>query len=160
MNFSTGRQLIAQKEFGKALDVFLNLKNISDEKNEILFYLGLIYFELNYYKKSIYYYNEFLKKNPNSTLGLYRLAFAEQSIGNIDSAKKIYLKLIKIDKNKIRPYYGLFTLNPKYLNDDRFKNIVNIKNKYKHSLFDEGIINFLLSKREKKIKIILMKLSI
>ena len=152
MNFSTGQQLVAQKEFGKALEVFLNLRNSSDENNEILFYLGLIYFELNNSKKSIYYYNKFLKKNPNSKLCLYKLAFVKQSIGEIEAAKNIYLKLIEIDKNKIRPYYGLFTLNSKYLDNDKFKTILNIKNNYKHSLFEDGIINFLLSKREQKKK--------
>ena len=60
MNFSTGQKLIAQKEFGKALNVFLNLK---DKNDDIYFYLGLIYFELNNFKKSIHYYNKFLKKN-------------------------------------------------------------------------------------------------
>ena len=80
---------------------------------------------------------------------MYKLAFVKQSVGEIESAKKIYLKLIEIDKNKIRPYYGLFTLDPKYLDNNDFKNILNIKNNYKQSLFEEGIINFLLSKREK-----------
>ena len=88
MNFSTGRQLIAQKEFGKALDVFLNLKNISDENNEILFYLGLIYFEFNKFSKSIFYYNKFLKKEPKSEAGLINLAIAKQAIGKIESAKE------------------------------------------------------------------------
>ena len=45
------------------LEIFLKLKNSTDKNNEILFYLGLIYFELNNYKKSIYFYNKFLKKN-------------------------------------------------------------------------------------------------
>ncbi len=150
MNFSTGQQLLVQKEFGKALEVFLNLKKSFNKNNEILFYLGLIYFELNDFKNSIYYYKKFLKKAPNSILGLYKLALAEQSIGEIDAAKNIYSKLIEIDKNKVRPYYGLFTLNPKYLDDNKFKTILDIKNNHKHSLFEEGIINFLLSKREQK----------
>ena len=60
MNFLTGQKLVAQKEFGKALDIFLNLK---DKNDFILFYLGLIYFELNSFDKSIYYYSKFLKKN-------------------------------------------------------------------------------------------------
>ena len=60
MNFSTGQNLVAQKEFGKALNVFLNL----NDKNDLInFYLGLIYFELNNFNKSVYYYNKFLKKN-------------------------------------------------------------------------------------------------
>ena len=149
MNFSTGQKLIAQKEFGKALNVFLNLK---DKNDDIYFYLGLIYFELNNFNKSIYYYNKFLKKKPNSIIALYNLAFVKQSIGQIEMAKNIYLKLIEIDQNKIRPYYGLYTLNPNYLDQNKYEIILDIKNNYSHSLFEQGIINYLLSKNEKNNK--------
>ena len=43
MNFSTGEKLIFKKEFRRALDIFLKLKK-NNNKDEILFYLGLIYF--------------------------------------------------------------------------------------------------------------------
>ncbi len=149
MNFSLGQKLIAQKEFGRALDIFLELKKNNEES---LLYLGLIYFELNKFSKSIYFYNEFLKKKPNSTIALYNLAFVKQSVGEINAAKDIYTKLIEIDKNKIRPYYGLFTLNANNLDDHKFEEILNLKKNYDHSLFEQGIINFLLSKKEKKNK--------
>ena len=149
MNFSTGQKLIAQKEFGKALNVFLNLK---DQNDDIYFYLGLIYFELNNFNKSIHYYNKFLKKKPNSIIALYNLAFVKQSIGQIEMAKNIYLKLIEIDQNKIRPYYGLYTLNPNYLDQNKYEIILDIKNNYSHSPFEQGIINYLLSKNEKNNK--------
>ena len=149
MNFLTGQKLVAQKEFGKALDIFLNLK---DKNDLILFYLGLIYFELNNFNKSIYYYGKFLKKKPNSILALYNLAFVKQSIGELEASKNIYLKLIEIDKNKIRPFYGLFTLDPNFLNDYYFEKILEIQKNYSHTLFEEGIINYLLSKKEKKNK--------
>ncbi len=149
MSFLTGQKLVAQKEFGKALDIFLNLK---DKNDLILFYLGLIYFELNSFNKSIYYYSKFLKKKPNSILALYNLAFVKQSIGELEASKNIYLKLIEIDKNKIRPFYGLFTLDPNFLNDYYFEKILKIQKNYSHTLFEEGIINYLLSKKEKKNK--------
>tara|TARA_Y100000591_G_C21691438_1_gene623339 strand:+ start:641 stop:982 length:342 start_codon:yes stop_codon:yes gene_type:complete len=99
MKISIGQKFVAQKEFGKALNIFLNLKNKNDAT---YFYLGLIYFELNNFSKSIYYYNKFLKKKPNSIIALYNLAFVRQSIGEIEMAKNIYLKLIEIDHNKIQ----------------------------------------------------------
>ena len=149
MNFSTGQNLVAQKEFGKALNVFLNL---NDKNDFIYFYLGLIYFELNNFNKSVYYYNKFLKKKPNSAIGLYNFAYLKQSIGEIEEAKNIYLKLIRIDQNKIRPFYGLYTLDPNFLDKKKYKAIVDIKKNYNHSLFEQGIINFLLSKNEKNNK--------
>ena len=149
MNFQLGQNLIKQKQFGKALDIFLDLKkNSSDIK--ILFYLGKIYFELNNFNKSIFYYKKFLKKKPDSINALYNLAIVNQSVGKIESAKKIYLELIKVDTNKIRAYYGLFTLSSDYITDDNYKDILSIKANQKLSLYEEGIINFILSKKEKK----------
>ena len=154
MELLLGQKLLAQKEYSKALKIFLNLKASDPNNNEILFYLGLIYFELNNFDKSIYYYNNFLEKNPNSIKALYNIAFLKQSIGKIESAKAIYNKLIEKDKNKVRPYYGLFTLNSNNLNDKEFKNILKLKNNFEHSIFEKGIINYLLSKKEKKNKLI------
>ena len=149
MNFSIGQKLVAQKEFGKALNVFLNL---NDKNDFIYFYLGLIYFELNNFNKSNYYYNKFLKKKPNSVIGLYNFAYLKQSLGEIEEAKNIYLKLIDIDQNRIRPYYGLYTLNPNFLDKNKYKKIIDIQTNYNNSLFEQGIINFLLSKNEKNNK--------
>ncbi len=152
MNLVIGQNLVAQKKYSRALKIFLNLNASNNKDDKILFYLGLIYFELNNFDKSFYYYNKFLKKNPNSITALYNLAFLKQSTGEIESAKKIYNKLILKDKNKVRPYYGLFTLNPNYLNNKEFENILDLKNNFKNSIFEKGIINYLLSKKEKKDK--------
>lgn len=151
MKFLTGQKFVAQKEYGKALKLFLNLKTSDPSNDEISFYLGLIYFELNNFDKSSFYYNKFLEKNPNSITALYNIAFLKQSMGKIEVAKNIYNNLIKIDKNKVRPYYGLFTLNSNNLSENEFKAILKLKNNSKNSIFEKGIINYLLSKKEKKI---------
>ena len=114
-NFLVGQKLINQKEFGKALEFFLNLKKEKIRSDEIFFYLGLIYFELNNLLKNINNLNKFLKKNPNSIQALYNLAFLKQSLGQVDAAKSIYFRLLELDKNKIRPYYGLYTLDQNFL---------------------------------------------
>ena len=152
MKFLTGQKFVAQKEYGKALKIFLNLKASDPNNDEISFYLGLIYFELNNFDKSNFYYKKFLKKKPNSITALYNIAFLKQSMGKIETAKNIYNYLIKIDKNKVRPYYGLFTLNSNNLNDKEFDHILKLKNDFEHSIFENGIINYLLSKKEKKNK--------
>ena len=46
MNFLDGQKLVSQKEFGKALNMFLNLKKNTNSNNEIL-----IYFVLNNFNK-------------------------------------------------------------------------------------------------------------
>ena len=160
MKFLLGQKLLAQKEYSEALKIFLNLKESNHINDEVLFYLGLIYFELNNFDKSAYYYNKFLEKKPNSIKVLYNIAFLKQSMGEIDAAKVIYNKLIEKDKNKVRPYYGLFTLNSNNLNDKEFDHILKLKNDFEHSIFENGIINYLLSKKEKKINIFLKNLNI
>ena len=97
MKFLTGQKFVAQKEYGKALKIFLNLKASDPSNDEISFYLGLIYFELNNFDKSSFYYNKFLEKNPNSITALYNIAFLKQSMGKIEVAKNIYNNLIKQD---------------------------------------------------------------
>ncbi len=152
MKLLTGQKLLAEKEYGKALKLFLNLNVSNPNNDEILFYLGLIYFELNNFGKSDYFYSKFLKKNPNSITALYNMASLKQSMGKLQAAKNIYHNLIKKDKNKVRPYYGLFTLGSNNLRENDFKVILKLKNNFENSIFEKGIINYLLSKKEKKNK--------
>ena len=152
MNFLIGQKYLKQKEFGKALNFFLNLEKNNLKDSKILFYLGIINYELNNFDKSIFYYDKFLKSEPNSISALHNLALVKQSIGQIDSAKKIYLKLIKLDKTKIRPYYGLYTLNENYLTQDNYDKIDKIVKNQKLNFYEKGIINFIFSKKEKKNK--------
>ena len=107
MNFLEGQKLIKQKEYGKALNIFLNLQKNGIKNKNIYFYLGLIYSELNDFNKSILNYTKYLKTDPDSKSALFNLAIAKQSIGEIDSAKDIYLKLITLERNNIRPYFAL-----------------------------------------------------
>ena len=91
-----------------------------------------------------------MEKKPNSVKALYNIAFLKQSIGEIEAAKVIYKKIIEKDKNKVRPYYGLFTLNSNNLSENEFDNILKLKNNFEQSIFEKGIINYLLSKKRKE----------
>ena len=152
MNLLLGQKLIKQKEFGKALEFFLNLKKSKQFDKKIFFYLGLIYFELNNFKESIIYYQKFLIEEPNSLSALFNIALVNQTIGNISDAKKNYIKFIELDNRQIRTYYGLYTLDPNFITDDYFNKILNIKNNLNLDLYERGLVDFILSKREKKNK--------
>ena len=152
MNIEIGQKFVKQKEFAKALDFFLNLSNNKKDNSIINFYLGLIYSELNEFKKSIEYYEKSLKEDPKSFYTLYNLAIVKHNIGEIDQAKKIYLKLIEIDKDKIRPYLGLYMLNPKFINNTHYENILEIEKKKDITIYEKSLIAFILSKKEKKNK--------
>ena len=152
MNFLEGRKLIKQKEYGKALDVFFNLQKNGIKNKTIYFYLGLIYSELNDFNKSIFYYNKYLTLEPNSISALHNLAIINQSIGELDTAKEIYLKLIKQDKSNIRAYFGLLMLNINNLTIEHYLQINQIKKSNKFSLYEKSLVNFILSKKEKENK--------
>jgi tetratricopeptide (TPR) repeat protein len=149
MNFLAGQKLVKQKEYGKALSVFLNLLKNGIENKNIFFYLGLIYSELNDFNKSVFNYNKYLKVNPNSKAALLNLAIAKQSIGEINAAKDIYLKLIDLDRSKIRAYFGLIMLDINFLTDDHYTYIKQLKKNDEISLYEKSLINFILAKKEK-----------
>ena len=43
MNFLEGQKFVKQKEYGKALNIFLKLQKNETKNKAIYFYLGLIY---------------------------------------------------------------------------------------------------------------------
>ena len=144
MNFLAGQKLVKQKEFGKALDIFLNLKQSTTKDIRVFFYLGIIYFELNEFNKSIFFYEKYLKEKPNAENALYNLAIVRQSIGDLKIAKQIYLKLINLNNSSLRPYLGLLTLDENFLTEENYKNIYSIVKTQNLSIYDKGIINFIL----------------
>ncbi len=149
MNIIEGQKLIKYKKYAKALTFFQNLKKKNEKITIINFYLGLIYFEFNQFSKSIFYYNKFLKKEPRSEAGLLNLAIAKQAIGQLALAKELYIKIININRFNVRAYYGLYMLDGNFLNDDLFKNLYEIYEDKRLSLYQKGIIEFLFSKKAK-----------
>ena len=152
MNFLQGQKFLKQKEFGKALEIFKKIEKKNTKDKRIFFYIGLAYFELNKFDKSVDYYNKFLQYQPNSLVALYNLALVKQFIGELNQAQEIFLKILNINKSNIRAYYGLYLLDTNFINDEMFQNLIKNKNNYKLNLYDEGLLNFLLSKKEKKDK--------
>lgn len=152
MDFLEGQKLVKQKEYGKALGVFLNLMKKGTKNKTIYFYLGLIYSELNDYNNCILNYNKYLKVDPNSKSTLFNLAIAKQSVGQTEDAKDIYLKLINLDRNNIRPYFALLMLNINFLTDEHYQYISQIQKSDKISHYEKGLIYFILAKKEKKNK--------
>ena len=152
MDFLTGQKLVKQKEYGKALDIFLSLQKKKIKNKIVYFYLGLIYSELNDFHKSISNYNKYLENDPNSKSALFNLAIAKQSIGEISTAKDIYLKLINLDRNKIRPYFALLMLNIDFLTNEHLKCVIEIQKNSEINLYEKSLIDFILARKEQKNK--------
>ena len=152
MKFENGINLFRAKNFNDAIKVFLNLDRINRENYEINFYLGLCYFELNSFDKSIKHLKKSIKVKPNFYRALYNLALVYQTLGKINLAKNIYLNLLKENKYFIRPYIGLYNLNPSLISKEHYSIISQISKNQNLSDFEKSLAAFILSKNEKKKK--------
>jgi tetratricopeptide (TPR) repeat protein len=139
-------------EFNKALKILENVIKNGNQNIFIFFCLGKIHFELNNFKKSIFYYRKCNQIQPDSPKVLYNLALVFQGLGRISEAEKLFNKLIKINPNDVRSYYGLFNLSIDNITLNYKQKLKDLSNNEKTSLFEKSLINFIFSKLEKKEK--------
>lgn len=139
-------------EFKKALKILEDLIKNGNKNITIFFHLGKIYFALNDYKKSIIYFRKCNQIQPNSPKILYNLALVFQGLGKINEAEKLFNKLININPNDIRSYYGLFNLSINNITEKYKKKLKDLSNSGKINLFEKTLINFIFSKLKKKEK--------
>jgi len=150
MDIETGKKFIKERNYLEAEKIFLNL--LHKDKNLILvnYFLGILYFELQNYKKSKFHYKNSLKHNTNSKEILIKLAYLEQSYGKLEEAKDIYEKLLNLYPYYIETYYRIYLLNSDYLKEEYENLFLKIINKKNSTLHDRALANYLLSKIEKK----------
>ena len=139
-------------EFNKALKILENVIKNGNQNIFIFFCLGKIHFELNNFKESIFYYRKCNQIQPNSPKVLYNLALVFQGLGRISEAEKLFNKLIKINPNDVRSYYGLFNLSIDNITLNYKQKLKDLSNNEKTSLYEKSLINFIFSKLEKKEK--------
>ena len=150
MSYELGKLLIKKKHYNKAFIIF---KNILEKKPNDLranFQIGKINYEINDLEKSIFFFKKCNQIQTNTPSILFNLALSLQSMGKINEAKKQYLKLITINPNDIKSYYGLFILDNKSINSTYYNKLKSLIKNDKISLFEKGLINFIFSKFEKK----------
>ena len=150
MNIKTGKKFVREKNYLEAEKIFLNLLKKDKDLMLVNYFLGIIYFELQNYKKSKFHYESSLKFNPNSKEILINLAYLEQSYGNLEEAKDIYQKLLTLNPYYIETYYRIYLLNSDYLKEEYKSFFLEITNKENISLHERALANYLLSKIEKK----------
>ncbi len=71
-------------------------------------------------------------------------------MGKVEEAKKIYEKLVKKNPLDVKSYYGLFNLGIKNINRNYIDKLHALSKDKKINLFDQSLINFILSKLKKK----------
>ena len=145
-----GLNKLKNREVLTALNIFKKLHKLNPDDGDILFFLGNIYYELNDLKKSLFYLERSLEKYPNSEAIVNNYAITLQSLGKIDKAKKLFLKLIQSNPNNIKAYYRLFRMNVKNFEKKYLDKIKLIEKEQNLSLEDKSLINFIYSKCEKK----------
>ncbi len=153
MKLTTGQNFIRQKKYFAALRFFKTILALNPNKPEIFFYLGRVYSELQDFENSLNYYNKYLDHDKDSINCLINLAILYFNIGNKENSEQYFKKIIKLNKNYILAYYGLFNLSNDLLTEkdfDYLKFILNNNNSL--NLSDKSVINFLLSKKKKKEK--------
>jgi len=150
MDIKTGKKFVREKNYLEAEKIFLNLLNKDKDLMLVNYFLGIIYFELQNYKKSKFHYESSLKFNPNSKEILINLAYLEQSYGNLEEAKDIYQKLLTLNPYYIETYYRIYLLNSDYLKEEYKSFFLEITNKENIALHERALANYLLSKIEKK----------
>ena len=153
MKLTTGQNFIRQKKYFAALQFFKTILALKPNKPEIFFYLGRVYSELQDFENSLNYYNKYLDHDKDSINCLINLAILYFNVGNKKNSEQYFKKVIKLNKNYILAYYGLFNLSNDLLTEkdfDYLKFILNNNNSL--NLSDKSVINFLLSKKKKKEK--------
>ena len=150
MDIETGKKFVRKRNYLEAEKLFLNLLNKDENLMLVNYFLGIIYFELQNYKKSKLHYKNSLKLNKNSKEILINLAYLEQSYGNFKEAKEIYEKLLNLNPYYIETYYRIYLLNSDYLKKEYESIFLEIRNKKNVTLHERALANYLLSKIEKK----------
>ena len=150
MDIETGKKFVRERNYLEAEIIFLNLLNKDKDLMLVNYFLGIIYFELQNYKKSKFHYESSLKFNPNSKEILINLAYLEQSYGKLEEAKDIYQKLLTLNPYYIETYYRIYLLNSDYLKEEYESFFLEIVNKENITLHERALANYLLSKIEKK----------
>ena len=148
MSINLGKKFLSQKNFKDAEEVFLEL-NKNNNNFEINYNLGVVYFELKKIKESLKYFEKCKKIDPRSLNTYLKIAYLEQATGDIEKSLLSYLKVLDMNIKDIRAYYGIFTLNPKFLKKSHFEVIKQINESPKANALEKFLSEFLISKKEK-----------
>ncbi len=148
MSIDLGKKFLSQKNFKDAEKVFLDLYK-NNNSFEINYNLGVINFELKKIKLSLKYFQKCIKIDSRSLNTYLKIAFLQQSTGDIEKSLSTYLKVLEINIRDIRAYYGIFTLNPNFLKESHFEVIKKINENPKANILEKFLSDFLMSKKEK-----------
>ena len=107
------------------------------------------------YKFVILKINILLKKLPNNPFILNLLGSCYQRIGDLNTAKKVFLRIIEIDKNNISAMNNLANtfkdLSDFKMAENYYKKVLDINPNFINTISNYGNLNFQLNKYEEAI---------
>lgn len=133
-------ELFERKEFSAARDIILNLLNKTPDNLHLLKSLGIIYFNLNEFNKSVECYKRIIELNKENAEAHYSLGVCYQNLDNNDLALKQYKKAIELNPEYIDAYNNLGLLYSSLKNYDEAEKCFFLALKYKPTYFN-SIIN-------------------
>ena len=150
MSYDLGKKLIKSKKFTKAIIFFQKILNDNPDDLRANFQMGKIFYDLNHLKKSVLFFKKCDSIQPNTPNILFNLALALQNTGNIKDARNNCLNLISENPKDVQSYYGLYSLNINNISKEYLTNLKELLTDTKISTYEKSLINFILSKIERK----------
>jgi tetratricopeptide (TPR) repeat protein len=104
-----GRYYLDKGRPDKAIDALVNgLENVREQDRKSFYEgLGFLYSTTEDYEKSIFYYQEALKMDPEDTELLINLGNAHASKDELGRAVQYYSKAFDVDRENMRACYNL-----------------------------------------------------
>jgi len=97
--YDLAQDSFADLEYEKALDFSLKAKVFDENSQKLKKLIGNCYFELENYSDCLDYYQDYLKDNPNDAEILRNTGISILEHGQLDKAKNILERAIKLDPN-------------------------------------------------------------
>ncbi len=133
-------ELYEKKEFAAAKDIIISLLNKAPDSIHLLTSLGIIYFNLNNFEKSIECYKKIIELNDKNAEAQYSLGVCYQNLDNNELALKYYKKAIELNPAYLDAHNNLGLLYSSLKNYSEAEKCFNKALKYNPGYFN-SIIN-------------------
>jgi tetratricopeptide (TPR) repeat protein len=110
-----------------SINALKNAIKLFPKNQEVTFYLGLAYFEIDEFKLALKYFLKNIEYNPNDDKALYRIGIIYDILGNQDKALKYFKKLLDVKpKDPSASNYIAYLFAEKGENLDKARELINV----------------------------------
>ncbi len=140
------------KKINKSLDFFEKSLSMNEKDHEVINYIGVIFYEKGWYKRSEKMYKQAIALLPSYIEAHSNLGILQNSLGDLEEAEKTFENIIKMDKEYKNAYLNLALVCNRLKKSD--KAIFYLKNYVEFRPADENLFSAiqLLKNLEKEKK--------